>query len=45
MESTMDLIELKSQRVLSASEFTHLADVPPEVQCFANLGSVQTGRA
>ena len=41
----MDLIELKSQLVLSSPEFAHLADVPPETQWFANLGSVQTKRA
>ena len=41
----MDLIELKSQRVLSAPEFARLADVPPEAQWFANLDSVQTKRA
>ena len=41
----MDLIELKSQRVLSAPEFARLADVPPEAQWFANLDSVQTRRA
>ena len=41
----MDLIELKSQRILSAPEFARLADVPPEAQWFANLGSVQTRRA
>ena len=38
----MDLIELKSQWVLSAPEFARLADVPPEAQWFANLGNVQT---
>ncbi|NDP64776.1 tyrosine-type recombinase/integrase [Polaromonas sp.] len=41
----MDLIELKSQRVLSAPEFARLAGVPPEAQWFANLDSVQTRRA
>ena len=41
----MELIELKSQRVLSAPEFARLADVPPEAQWFANLDSVQTKRA
>ena len=41
----MDLIELKSQRVLSAPEFAFLAEVPPEAQWFAHLGSVQTRRA
>ena len=41
----MELIELKSQRVLSAPEFARLADVPPEAQWFANLDSVQTRRA
>ena len=41
----MDLIELKSQRVLSAPEFARLADVPPEAQWFANLDSTQTKRA
>ena len=41
----MDLIELKSQRVLSAPEFARLADVPPEAEWFANLDSLQTRRA
>ena len=41
----MDLIELKSQRILSAPEFVRFADVPPEAQWFANLCSVQTRRA
>lgn len=40
----MDLIELKSQQVLNASEFARLADVPPEAQWFANLDSDQTKR-
>ena len=35
----MDLIELKSQRVLSGPEFARLADVPPEAQGFANLAN------
>ena len=33
------------QRLLSASEFQRLADVPPEAQWFANLDSAQTRRA
>ena len=33
------------QRLLSASEFRRLADVPPEAQWFANLDSAQTRRA
>ena len=32
-------------RVLSAPEFQHLADVPPEAQWFSNLTSQQTRRA
>ena len=45
MENTMDPIELKNQRILSAPEFARLADVPPEAQWFAHLGSMQTRRA
>lgn len=41
----MDLIELKSQRALTAPEFARLAEVPPEAQWFANLDSAQTRRA
>lgn len=33
------------RRLLSASEFQRLADVPPEAQWFANLDSAQTRRA
>lgn len=32
-------------RLLTAQEFQHLADVPPEAQWFANLDSAQTRRA
>ena len=41
----MDLVELQSQRVLSAPEFARLADVPPEAQWFASLDSAETERA
>lgn len=34
-----------SNRLLTAAEFHHLADVPPEVEWFANLTSLQTRRA
>ena len=32
-------------RLLTADQFQHLADVPPEVEWFANLGNVATRRA
>ena len=32
-------------RTLTAKEFQSLADVPPEVEWFANLGNVESGRA
>jgi integrase/recombinase XerD len=34
-----------SQRILTAEEFRHLADVPPEVEWFANLTNANTRRA
>ncbi len=39
-----DLIT-KGNRALTSKEFQGLADVPPEIECFANLGNVETRRA
>jgi site-specific recombinase XerD len=39
------LPDLDGPRLLTALEFQHLAEVPPEAQWFANLDSVQTKRA
>lgn len=38
-------VALHPRHLLSASEFQHLAQVPPEAQWFANLDSAQTRRA
>ncbi len=38
-------LQLRDPRALTAPEFQRLAQVPPEAQWFANLGSVQTRRA
>ena len=40
-----DLPALPQERRLTASQFQALADVPPEAEWFANLGSAQTRRA
>ena len=37
--------EIASHRLLTAAEFHRLADVPPEVEWFANLGNPSTRRA
>src|SRR5882757_2841973 len=34
-----------TERLLTAAEFQHLADVPPEVEWFANIGNPNTRRA
>jgi integrase/recombinase XerD len=34
-----------ADRLLTAAEFHRLADVPPEVEWFANLGNAHTRRA
>ena len=47
-DSQVDRNELATylgRRALTAPEFQRLADVPPEAQWFANLGSAQTRRA
>lgn len=36
---------VKQNRLISAAEFQHLAQVPPEAEWFANLDSAQTRRA
>ena len=40
-----DLIAAASPRILTAPEFQHLAEVPPETQWFANIDNPQTRRA
>ena len=45
MGSTLVLAPLNETRRLSLAQFQRLADVPPEAQWFANLGSLQTRRA
>ena len=40
-----ELAALTPRRVLTAVDFQGLADVPPEIEWFANLGSAQTRRA
>lgn len=40
-----ELVPLNETRRLSLAQFQRLADVPPEAQWFANLGSLQTRRA
>ena len=41
----MSNLTTTSNRALTAKEFQGLADVPPEVEWFANLGNVETRRA
>jgi integrase/recombinase XerD len=37
--------EIRSNRLLTAAEFHRLADVPPEVEWFANISNAHTRRA
>jgi site-specific recombinase XerD len=39
------LVVRKGERILTSAEFTSLADVPPEVEWFANLENLNTRRA
>lgn len=41
----VELIEREGKRILTAREFQHLADVPPEVEWFANSQNANTRRA
>ncbi len=40
-----DLVEIDESRILTEEKFYRLADVPPEMEWFANLESAQTRRA
>ena len=40
-----DLVPLTAGRLLTAAAYQRLADVPPELEWFANLGSKATRRA
>ena len=40
-----ELVPASTGRILSAPEFQHLAEVPPETQWFANIDNPQTRRA
>jgi site-specific recombinase XerD len=42
---TAELVPLTAGRLLTAVEFQRLADVPPEIEWFANLGNAATRRA
>ena len=37
--------EIRPNRLLTAAEFHRLADVPPEVEWFANISNAHTRRA
>lgn len=43
--ASQDLVAAPTGRILSAPEFQHLADVPPESQWFANIDNPNTRRA
>lgn len=43
--ATEDLVQLTPERRLTAAAFQRLADVPPEIEWFANLGNQATRRA
>src|SRR5687768_18178783 len=43
--SSSQTLALREQRALTAKEFLDLADVPPEVEWFANITNPQTRRA
>ena len=43
--ATTEIAPVRVSRLLTATEFQHLADVPPEREWFANLSNPQTKRA
>ncbi len=45
MSDQIPLVVRKGERILTSAEFTSLADVPPEVEWFANLENLNTRRA
>ena len=45
MSSAVVSVSTKNGRLLTAAEFHRLADVPPEVEWFANLSDSSTRRA
>jgi integrase/recombinase XerD len=40
-----ELVSINSQRTLTPQEYRHLADVPPELEWFANITDEKTRRA
>src|ERR1700733_13105299 len=45
MNSARAPVKVKNTRLLTAAEFQRLADVPPEVEWFANIRNASTKRA
>jgi integrase/recombinase XerD len=45
MDGTVPTVEMPNERALTAAQFQSLADVPPEVEWFANIANENTRRA
>ena len=45
MSAQIPLVPRNGERILTSAEFNSLADVPPEIEWFANIRSPNTRRA